>query len=193
MGSVGTPYSPFRELAKNKLQGKAFDDRSGVNILWELIERLSHSRRKAHLAFSFSVQEEVGLRGAGPAFFATEPTLAIAVENTTAGDTPGIAERYNPTELGKGPAITLADKGLLASQQINEQLAQTARRHDIPFQWKRPLFGGTNAGRIHSSGRGVATSVVSVPARYIHSPTTVINTNDLVFSIELLQKFIDSV
>lgn len=193
IGSIGTPYSPFRELGKNKLQGKAFDDRTGVNILWELIEHFSKGKRKAHLAFSFSVQEEVGLRGAGPAFFATNPTLAIAVENTTAGDTPGIAERNNPTVLGKGPAITLADKGLLASQWINERLVETALRHDIPYQWKRPLFGGTNAGRIHTSGHGVATSVVSVPARYIHSPTTIINHEDLFFSIKLLQKFIDSV
>jgi endoglucanase len=190
IGSVGTLYAPFEEMPNGLIRGKAFDDRTGINILLHLIDIFSAEPADDSLMFSFSVQEEVGLRGAGPASFALDPTMAIVVENTTAGDVPGIPENECPAYLGQGPAITIADNSLLASPRVNERLVQNARNENIPFQWKKPIFGGTDGGRIHQSRSGIPTSVVSVPCRYIHSPTSLLNVSDVSHAIELLTAFI---
>ncbi|MFX0122835.1 MAG: M42 family metallopeptidase [Candidatus Hodarchaeota archaeon] len=190
IGSVGTLYDPFVELPNNMVRGKAFDDRTAVNILIHLIQEFSASPPSDTLLFSFSTQEEVGGRGAGAAAFTLEPTIALAIENTTAADVPGIKDSECPAYIGKGPAITVADRSMIAHPFVNKRLIKNAKYENIPYHIKKPIGGGTNAGRIHQSRGGVPSSVVSVPCRYIHSPTSLLSLEDIHHTITLVSAFI---
>jgi endoglucanase len=190
IGSFGTLYDPFVEFPNNMVRGKAFDDRTGVNVLIHNIKEFSNNRPEDTLLFSFSVQEEVGGRGAAPAAFSLDPTMAIAIENTTAGDVPGIKDSECPAYIGKGPAISVADRSVIAHSKVNKRLIENANLEKIPFQIKKPIFGGTNAGRIHQMRSGIPSSVVSVPCRYIHSPTSLLSLVDIYHTINLISAFV---
>jgi len=142
------------------------------------------------LLFNFAVQEEVGMRGATTGAFNLKPTVAIAIENTTAADVPGNKEAEVPAYIGKGPAITVADKSIISSPKVNERLVKNAELDKIPYQIKKPMYGGTDAGKIHISREGVPSSVVSVPCRYIHSPTSLLKLEDILNTIRLIDAFI---
>jgi endoglucanase len=191
IGSVGTLYDPFVEFPNNMVRGKAFDDRTACNVLIHLIKEFSANRPSDDtLLFSFSTQEEVGGRGAATAAFTLEPTMAIAIENTTAGDVPGIKDSECPAYIGNGPAISVADRSMIAHPFVNKRLITNAKHENIPYHIKKPIFGGTNAGRIHQSRGGVPSSVVSVPCRYIHSPTSLLSLEDIHHTIDLVSAFI---
>ncbi|UCE12750.1 MAG: M42 family metallopeptidase [Candidatus Heimdallarchaeota archaeon] len=190
IGSVGTLYDPFVEFPNNMVRGKAFDDRTGVNVLINIIREFSSVSPTPTLQFSFSMGEEIGGRGAGTAAFSLDPTMALAIENTTAGDVPGIKHSECPAYIGKGPAITVADRSMISHPKVNERLIENAKVEDIPYQIKKPIFGGTNAGRIHITRRGIPASVVSVPCRYIHSPTSLLSISDIYQTIRLVTTFI---
>ncbi|MCK4848306.1 MAG: M42 family metallopeptidase [Candidatus Heimdallarchaeota archaeon] len=190
IGSVGTLYDPFVEFPNNLIRGKAFDDRSGINILIHIIKEFSEVSHEDTLMFSFSMGEEVGLRGAGPAAFTLDPTMALAIENTTAADVPGISDAECPTYIGKGPAITVADRTMIAHPKVNTRLIENAKYEQIPYHMKKPIFGGTNAGSIHLTRSGIPSSVVSVPCRYIHSPLSLLSMDDLKNSVRLVSAFI---
>lgn len=190
LGSVGTLYNPFVEFPGDLIRGKAFDDRTGVNILIQIIKKFSAIKISDTLLFSFTSQEEIGGRGAATAAYSLNPTMAIAIENTTAGDVPGIKASQCPAYIGKGPAISVADRSLIANQGINDRLKQNAEFENIPYQIKKPIFGGTNAGRIHQTRGGIPSSVVSVPCRYIHSSTSLLSLTDIHNTIRLISAFI---
>ncbi|MFX1517393.1 MAG: M42 family metallopeptidase [Promethearchaeota archaeon] len=189
IGSVGTLYDPFVEFPNNMVRGKAFDDRTAVNVLIHLIKEFSAKPPSSTILFSFSTQEEVGGRGATAAAFTLEPTMALAIENTTAADVPGIKDSECPAYIGRGPAITVADRSMIAHPYINKRLIANAKHENIPYHIKKPLYGGTNAGRIHQSRGGVPSSVVSVPCRYIHSPTSLLSLEDIHHTIHLISAF----
>jgi putative aminopeptidase FrvX len=140
--------------------------------------------------FNFAVQEEIGGRGAITGAFTLKPTIAIAIENTTAADVPDIKDHVIPAFIGKGPAITIADISVISSPKVNERLIKNAELAKVPYQMKKPLYGGTDAGKIHISREGVPSSVVSVPCRYIHSPTSLLKLEDILHTVELLDVFI---
>jgi endoglucanase len=190
IGSVGTLYDPFVEFPNNMIRGKAFDDRTGINILIQIIEEFSKVDHEDTLLFSFSMGEEVGLRGAGPAAFSLDPTMALAIENTTAADVPGISDAQCPSYIGKGPAISIADRSMIAHPKVNNRLIENAKYEKIPYHMKKPIFGGTNAGRIHLTRSGIPSSVVSVPCRYIHSPLSLLSLDDLRNSVLLVSAFV---
>lgn len=191
IGSVGTLYCPFETFPNNMIRGKAFDDRTGCNVLIQIMRILKHSEKlEETVVFSFSVQEEVGGRGAQPAAYSLEPSMAIAIENTTAADVPGVSDSECPCYIGEGPAITVADKSLISSSKVNKRLMENAKKSQINFQIKKPLYGGTDAGKIHLSKGGVPSSVVSVPCRYIHSPTSLLKLDDLQHTIEMIEAFL---
>lgn len=189
IGSFGTLYDPFIEFPNDMVRGKAFDDRTGVNVLIHNIKEFNDNRPDDSVLFSFSVQEEVGGRGAAPAAFSLDPTMAIAIENTTAGDVPGIKDSECPAYIGKGPAISIADRSMIAHSKVNKRLIENANLEKIPYHIKKPLFGGTNAGRIHQMRSGIPSSVVSVPCRYIHSPTSLLSLTDIYHTINLISAF----
>jgi endoglucanase len=155
------------------LRAKALDDRLGVATLIELVR---HAPENIDLSAAFTVQEEVGLRGARVAAHAFDPDLAIAIDSTPAYDLPpweedandGESAYYN-TRLDAGPAIYLADSSTLSDPRLVRHLVETAEALKIPYQIRQPGGGGTDAGAIHLARAGIPSISVSVPGRYPHT------------------------
>jgi len=191
IGTVGTLFSPFVEFPNGMVRGKAFDDRTGCNVILQIMMLL---KEKYHLKdtvlFNFAVQEEIGGQGALTGAYNLKPTKALAIENTTAADVPGINDSEIPAYLGKGPAITIADKSIISNPKINERLVKNAELDKIPYQFKKPRYGGTDAAKIQITRVGVPSSVVSVPCRYIHSPTSLLKLEDIYNTIRLIEAFL---
>jgi endoglucanase len=168
------------------LRGKALDDRLGVAAL---IEILQFPRTSVDLQAAFTVQEEVGLRGARIAAFALDPDVAIALDCTPAYDLPTWEEkshtRYN-TRAGEGPAIYVADRATLGNPGLIQWLTLTAQQEAIPFQYRQPGGGGTDAGSIHLSREGIPSVSLSVPARNLHSTVSLARTLDWRHQIRLI-------
>ncbi|MBN2156861.1 MAG: M42 family metallopeptidase [Candidatus Lokiarchaeota archaeon] len=194
VGSVATAYSGFQELVNGKLKGKAFDDRSGCNVLIQTAINIANKKRSHTVCFTWSTQEEVGARGARTSAFTVMEKfniiMALACENTTAAGVPGVAPYMSPSLMGKGAAITLMDNSMIASKKVRERLIKIAESEKIPYQIKTPSGGGTDAGVIHITKHGVPSGVVSVPGRYIHSPCTIIDRMDLVAACDLVTAFV---
>ena len=191
IGSVGTLLSPFVDFPNNMVRGKAFDDRTGCNVLIHLLKEMKNiTDLNETLLFNFAVQEEFKRIGTVTGAFKLEPTLAIAVENTTAADVPDIKPSKIPAQIGMGPAISVADKSIICSPHVNKRLIENAKIGAIPYQIKKPMYGKTDAGKIQVTREGVKSSVVSVPCRYIHSPTSLLKLDDIHYTIELLKAFI---
>ncbi|MBN1329260.1 MAG: M42 family metallopeptidase [Candidatus Heimdallarchaeota archaeon] len=189
IGTTGTLVGEFRELGSGKVLGKAFDDRTGCVVLIEIIRRLTKNRPKGTIIFNFASGEEVGARGATTAAYTINPDIALAIENTTAGDTPGVSSQDCPTKLSDGPAITIADASLIVNEKIINKLKSLADELKIPWQYKRPLSGGTDAGRIALVRGGIPSGVVSVPCRYIHSPVSILDPKDIERTCDLVEAF----
>ena len=192
IGTVGTLYSPFVEFPNGMVRGKAFDDRTGCNVLLHIMMLLKEKEHSDTVLFNFAVQEEVGGQGAIIGAYKLEPTMALAIENTTAADVPGIKEDKIPVYIGQGPAITVADRTIISNPKINERLIKNAKDQDIPYQFKKPRYGGTDAAKIQVSRGGVPSSVVSVPCRYIHSPNSLLKLEDIFHTIRLVEAFIQN-
>ncbi len=169
------------------LRGKAFDDRAGCAALVELF---TGDPFPFDLLAAFTVQEEVGLRGARVAAFALEPDVAFVLEGTVCNDLPQEPEDdYTPvTRLGEGPAITLMDRSVIADRRLVDHLVQTAKAHDIPYQFKAPGAGGTDAGAIHLAHAGVPSAVMAVPCRYLHGPASIMHRDDFTNMVRLMRQ-----
>lgn len=163
-------------------KGKAFDDRVGCAVLASLVQR----RPPIPVTAVWSVQEEVGLRGAAAAARRVAPDLAIVLEGTAAGEAPGLSPDEAAPFMGRGPALTIMDRSLMADARLVDLLERTAKRRKIPTQWKRPAVGGTDAGRIALSGAGIPAAVVSVPCRYIHAPAAYLDIRDARRTVDLV-------
>ncbi len=174
-------------IAGPSILSKAIDDRIGVAILIELLKR---APKHIELCLSFSVQEEIGLRGAKVAAHYFEPDLAIAVDSTPARDLPHYEGEENyqyNTRLGFGPAIYVANSSTIDDPRLVRFLAQVGDKRKIPYQFRQPGGGGTNAGAIQQSKAGVPVVSVSVPHRYTHSPISVARLDDWKRALDLLQ------
>ena len=135
----------------------------------------------------FTVQEEIGLRGARVAASAVEPDCAFVLEGTVCDDLPKDRDTSPTTELGKGPAITLMDRSVLADRRLVDHLVATAEKLGIPYQFKQPGVGGTDAGAIARTKAGVPSVPVAVPCRYIHSPIARLSLDDLDNTVRLMR------
>ena len=175
----------FRRVGPS-IMSKSIDDRIGVAIL---IELLKQSPPNIDLCLAFSVQEEIGLRGAKVAAQYFNPDMAIAVDSTPAYDLPmyeaGENISYN-TKLGLGPAIYIADGATLHDPRLVRFLQETAEAEKIPYQFRQPGGGGTDSGAIQRSLAGIPTVSVSVPHRYTHSPVSISRVEDWKNTINLL-------
>ena len=165
-----TTYERWGDTRK----GKAFDDRVGCAALASLVRH----RPPVPVTAVWSVQEEVGLRGAAAAARRVAPDLAVVLEGTASGEAPGMAAAESAPVMGGGPALTVQDRSLMADARLVDLIERTARRRKIPTQWKRPGVGGTDAGRIALSGAGVPSAVISIPCRYIHAPAAYLDIRD---------------
>ena len=184
LGTYATFTTQFRELGPT-VSGKAFDDRAGCAVLVEL---LRGERFRCDLHAAFTVQEEVGLRGARVAAYAIEPDCAFALEGTIADDIPKDKDVSPTTELGKGPAITVMDRSFIADRRLVRLLIDTARELGIPYQIKQPGIGGTDAGAIYRAREGVPSVTVAVPCRYIHSPVALLSLDDFDNTVQLMRE-----
>jgi len=185
VGDRATFATKFKQVGPS-IMSKSIDDRIGVAIL---IELLKHAPKNIELCLSFSVQEEIGLRGAIVAAHYFEPDLAIAVDSTPARDLPDYEGRENytyNTQLGLGPAIYLANSSTIDDPRLVRFLEQTAIKEKIQYQLRQPGGGGTNAGAIQQSRAGVPVVSVSVPHRYTHSPISVSRVSDWKNTLNLL-------
>ncbi len=181
----------YAEIGTTRAKAKAFDDRVGCAVAAEILAQ--DRKRGLTLQTVFTVQEEVGARGAEVAAYRLEPDLALALEGTTASDVPGSKEHQYSTSLARGPALTHADASVVADPRIVRRLAEVAEASQIPFQFRELAVGGTDAGKIHLVREGIPAAVVSVPTRYIHSPASIIDKSDLANTIKLVAAFLDSI
>ncbi|NPV84550.1 MAG: M42 family peptidase [Anaerolineae bacterium] len=185
VGNRAAFATPFQQVGPS-LCGKALDDRLGVAILIELIK---HAPKHIALQAAFTVQEEIHLRGAHTAAYALAPHLAIVIDATPAWDLPtwdgSENVRYN-TRLDAGPAIYIADEATLYDPRLIRYLAETAEKHQIPYQYRQPGKGATDAGSIHRKRAGIPTVAVSVPIRYPHTPISVCRLADWQNTFQLL-------
>ncbi len=161
------------------LIGKGFDNRAGCAALIRLLQRFQAAPPTGvAVAASFSVAEEVGLRGARTAAWQLDPDFALALEGTIAADVPGVEPALCPTRQRQGAAITVADRSLLVPRRFVALAESVADERGIPWQHKLPISGGTDAGSIHLTRGGVPSMVLSAPCRYIHSPVTTMRLSD---------------
>lgn len=175
----------FRRVGPSILS-KSIDDRIGVATL---IELLKHAPSNIDLCAAFSVQEEIGLRGAKVAAQYFNPDLAIAIDSTPANDLPlhdGSENISYNTKLGLGPAIYVADGSTLHDPRLVRFLRETAEAEKIPYQIRQPGGGGTDSGAIQRSLAGIPTVSVSVPHRYTHSPVSIARVDDWKHTLDLL-------
>jgi len=161
--------------------GKAFDDRAGCAVVAELLE----DRYPFDLYAVFTVQEEVGLRGARTAAFSVKPDCGIAVDCTGANETPKKKDLSPSTRLGEGPAITIRDNSFIADPRLVDLFFSTGSRLGIPCQSKMPNVGGTDAGAIHMTHEGVPSITMAVPCRYIHAPKGILSLRDFENTVRL--------
>lgn len=177
--------SPFTRLGPS-LRGKALDDRLGVATL---IELLKHAPDNVDLLLAFTVQEEIGARGARVAAYYFKPDLAFAVDSTPAHDLPTWDDSENTqynTRLGAGPAIYIADAGTLSDPRLVRHLLQTAEALHIPCQVRQPGGGGTDASTIHKQLTGIPSVSVSIPGRHAHTPLLISRLDDWQNTLALL-------
>jgi endoglucanase len=184
LGTYASFATEFREMGRI-VSGKAFDDRVGCAVLVEL---LRGERFRFDLHAAFTVQEEIGLRGAQVAAYAVEPDCAFALEGTIADDIPKDKDVSPTTQMGHGPAITIMDQSFVADRRLVKLLTDTGDELGIPYQFKQPGIGGTDAGAIYQSRQGVPSVTVAAPCRYIHSPVAMLSLDDFDHMVHLTRE-----
>jgi putative aminopeptidase FrvX len=180
----------YVKLGKDTVVGKAFDNRAGCITMVEAMRLLE--KTECTVCAVGTVQEEVGLRGAAAAAFGVDPDLAIALDVTIAGDVPGVREYDTTVKMGKGPAFTISDSGLITPPRILRWLIDTAQEHNIPYQIESGLLGSTDAARISITRQGIPCGNISIPTRYIHAPVGMLNLADIENAAKLTTAAIQS-
>ncbi len=180
VGDAGGFVRPMVERG-NQLIAKSMDDRIGCAVLIETLRRLQESPHE--LAFVFSVQEEVGTRGAQTSAYGLDPEIGLAVDVTGTGDTP---RGRMAVSLGAGPAVKVRDAGMLVPPAIKNWMANTAEAEKIPYQLEVLEGGSTDARAIQLVRGGVAAGCLSIPCRYVHSPSETVDYRDVENGVKLL-------
>ncbi|MFN8450858.1 MAG: M42 family metallopeptidase [Anaerolineae bacterium] len=183
--------SRFMEIGDKMLRGKSFDDRVGCSLLIDVLQSAPYP---VDVLAAFTVQEEIGVRGAQVAAQTLSPDVAFVLEGTTANDLPNpLADPDEPDEanptcrLQGGPALTVMDRSMITNPRLLAFLRRTADGEGIPYQLKTELGGGTDGGAIHRANAGVPTAVISMPCRYIHSPTAYLHRDDYDNTLRLIK------
>lgn len=184
LGDLAVLESQPTEFGTSLLKARALDDRAGCALLLHMIEQES----QYDLTFAFTVQEEVGLRGAKTAAWALEPDYALVVEATTAADIAGVEAEKEVCSLGKGAVVSFMDRATVYDREMYKKAFELAEKHGIKIQPKAAVAGGNDAGAIHSAGGGAKTLAISLPCRYLHSASSTIDKNDLEEVYKLIVK-----
>ena len=166
--------SEFMEFGNKRIKSKAIDDRAGCALMLRLIEE----EPEYDTFFVFNVQEEIGLRGSTVSAFSLQPDIAIVLEATTAADIDGADGAAKVCTINDGPVVSFMDRSTMYDKELYKTAFETAKENGIKCQTKSMIAGGNDSGAIHISGKGVRTIAVSLPCRYLHSPSCVISKQD---------------
>lgn len=181
--------SDFVEFGNDMIKSKALDDRLGCAIMLELL----HEKSKFNYTCVFTVQEEIGTRGATVSAYTVKPDYAIVIETTTASDIPDTPENKKVCKVGKGAVVSFMDRGTIYNKDLYKKAREVADKNGIANQTKTVVAGGNDASAIHKSAGGVKTVAVSLPCRYIHSSSSVGKKADMesikALAIALLEEF----
>jgi endoglucanase len=180
--------SQFRRLGGEKIIGRAFDDRAGCAILIDMI----CSDLAYDCVFSFTVQEEIGCIGAFTAAYRTAPDIAIAVETTTAADIAGVPADKQVCALGKGPVISFMDRGAIYDHGLYHQALDTAKEQGIPCQIKQVVAGANESRSLQITRTGSRVLAVSLPCRYLHTPSNMLAVEDIAHMRRLLEALVEA-
>lgn len=187
LGEYGAFECTGEEFGDGFFKAKALDDRIGCAVLLRLMEE----GPAADTWFVFTVQEEVGTRGAFGAAFALKPDYALTVEGTTAADFPSTAPHKQVCTPGKGAVLVAMDGGTIYDRELFQRLREYAEEKEIPWQMKRFISGGTDAKAIQRSREGVRTAGIAAAVRYIHTSAGVFCLRDLEALADLARGFIE--
>ncbi len=183
IGDLAAFVTEYEELGPTAI-GKAFDDRAGCAVL---IELLKAEPFPFDLVAAFTVQEEVGLRGAQTAAYGVKPDMALVLECTPAYDLPNKEDVSPNVALGQGPAIYVMDRGTIQDPRLVSHITRTAAEQGIPFQIRQPGGGGTNTASIQRLHGGIPSATMATPGRYMHTPTMMINLEDYANVVRLAE------
>jgi putative aminopeptidase FrvX len=189
VGDVVVFESEFIKFGDGFIKAKAIDDRIGCAMLIEMIK----SDIEYDTFFAFTVQEEVGSRGAKTATFAIKPEVAIVLEATTAADIPFVDEHKKVCFVGQGPVLSFMDKGTIYDRGLYKLACETAVQDGISHQPKLAVAGGNDAASVHITGEGVKTLAISLPCRYLHTASCVIKYSDALESLKLATKLAEKI
>jgi putative aminopeptidase FrvX len=182
VGDVGCFLRPMVETGSH-LTAKAMDDRIGCAVLVQAMRDLRSTPHDVY--FVFSSQEEVGLRGAMTSAYGIVPDVGVAVDVTLTGDTPEPAAKM-AVSLDKGPAIKVKDGGMLATPWVKEWMVRTAEANGIPYQLEVLVGGTTDARAIQTTQAGIPAGCLSIPCRYVHSPSETVSYSDVLNGVKLM-------
>ncbi len=175
LGSYAVYRSDYVEFGDSRVKMKALDDRFGCGLMMDLI----NSDLEYDTTFVFTVQEEVGARGAAAGAFKSEPDISVVLETTTAGDICGVEGAKRACVLGDGPVISYMDRGTVYDHELYTLAMQTAKENNIPAQTKTLVAGGNDSSTIQRTGAGSRVIAISAPTRYLHSPVDVLDKKDV--------------
>lgn len=185
VGDIASFDRPFVDLGK-RLVAKAMDDRIGVAVLIEVMRQLKNTPNEVF--FVFSTQEEVGIRGATTSAFGIDPEIGLSVDVTPTGDTPKSMKMA--VSLGNGPAIKVRDSGMLSDPRLVRHLVKIAEEKKLPYQLEVLEMGTTDARAIQLTRSGVPAGCVSIPCRYVHSPSEMVDMDDVENAVKLILAFL---
>lgn len=192
VGDYASFNTKFSFLNKNIIKGKAFDDRIGCALIMDILK--NNKQYNYDLVAVFTVQEEIGLRGASVIAERVNPSYALILEGTGAADLP--LEEDNDLssipKLGNGPVLTITDGRTIVDKKLLNFIVDVAKKNKIKFQFKQPNIGGTDAGKIHISKTGIPSAVISIASRYIHSPVSLAHIKDYKDTLKLVTKTLNN-
>ena len=189
LGDFAYFESDYTELGNGYIKAKALDDRIGCMLMIELIK----SELEYDTVFCFNVQEEVGLRGSKCTSFAVGADISIVLEATTAGDLDGVSGADRVCVLGNGGVVSFMDNRTIYDRDLYKLAMNTASENNIPVQTKTAVAGGNDAGSIQTSGKGAKVMALSLPCRYIHSPSSVVKKSDIDNTRKLLKEILKKI
>lgn len=187
IGDVAGFERPFLEMGE-RVVAKAMDDRIGCAVAIEVLRRLKQTPNDVYVVFT--TQEEVGTRGAQTSAYGINPDVGFALDITGWGDTPGM--RHFDIALGKGPAIKIRDSGMLSDPRVVEWMVHAAEKNRIPYQREVLVGGTTDARAIQMTRGGVLTGALSIPCRYVHSASEMVDMRDAENAVKLITALLRS-
>jgi putative aminopeptidase FrvX len=186
-GDPVIPRADFVVMASGKTWlSKAFDDRVGTAMLISTFQGMQDKEHPNTVYAVATVMEEVGVRGATTSVRAVDPDVAIVLESDIAGDVPGIEDEQSSVKLGQGPSVLIYDARMIPNQKLRDLVIDIAEEIGVPIQLSYVEGGATDGSAIHLHGTGVPTVVLGVPARHIHSHSSIIHSEDYENAVKLL-------